>query len=234
MDKFIAKIKRQESPFFRFLYGFGKKVLTFNMPVSFANRWFFILILKTYYIIRALYRYLKQKLFVEPTTKSIIEVGKKVHIEEVPAIGGAGEVFLGSNSHVSGNFIISFVNKYNNNPTLHIGNDTFIGHMTRMTIAASVSIGKHVYLGATCMILDNDGHPINHLDRRNKRPVEKDKIQPVVIEDDVWIGNGVIILKGVTIGARSIIAARSVVTKSIPPDSVAGGNPCRILRSMTS
>ena len=53
-----------------------------------------------------------------------------------------------------------------------------------------------------------------------------------VIEDDVWVGAHSIILKGVTIGARSIIGAGSVVTKNIPPDCVAAGNPCRVIKSL--
>jgi acetyltransferase-like isoleucine patch superfamily enzyme len=55
---------------------------------------------------------------------------------------------------------------------------------------------------------------------------------PVTIEDDVWIGAQCIILKGVTIGARSIIGAGSVVTKDIPADCVAAGNPCRIIKEL--
>ena len=53
---------------------------------------------------------------------------------------------------------------------------------------------------------------------------------PVVIEDDVLIGTNCIILKGVTIGARSIIAAGSIVTKSIPADCIAGGNPAKVIK----
>ena len=55
---------------------------------------------------------------------------------------------------------------------------------------------------------------------------------PVTIGDDVWIGANCIILKGVTIGARSVIGAGSVVTKSIPADCIAAGNPCRIVKSL--
>ena len=58
------------------------------------------------------------------------------------------------------------------------------------------------------------------------------KTAPIVIEDDVLIGSRCIILKGVTIGARSVIGAGSIVTKSIPPDCIAAGNPCKVIRSM--
>ena len=57
---------------------------------------------------------------------------------------------------------------------------------------------------------------------------------PIFIEDDVWIGAHSIILKGVTIGARSIIGAGSVVTKSIPADCVAAGNPCKVIRKLNN
>ena len=53
---------------------------------------------------------------------------------------------------------------------------------------------------------------------------------PVTIEDDVWIGANCQILKGVTIGVRSVIGAGSVVTKSIPADCIAAGNPCKVIR----
>lgn len=56
---------------------------------------------------------------------------------------------------------------------------------------------------------------------------------PVTIEDDVFIGMNCVILKGVTIGARSIIAAGSVVTKSIPADCVAGGNPAKVIKRLS-
>ena len=61
---------------------------------------------------------------------------------------------------------------------------------------------------------------------------EGTKSPPIVIEDDVWVGAHSIILKGVTIGARSIIGAGSVVTKSIPADCVAAGNPCRVIKNL--
>ena len=55
---------------------------------------------------------------------------------------------------------------------------------------------------------------------------------PIVIEDDVMIGTRCIILKGVTIGARSVIAAGSIVTKSIPADCIAGGNPAKVIKTL--
>ena len=103
-------------------------------------------------------------------------------------------------------------------------------------IRERLTIGDHVNIGGNCMILDTDSHQIDYLARRGGQPIIPDKpittIQTaaVTIEDDVWIGANCIILKGVTIGARSVIGAGSVVTKSIPADCIAAGNPCKVIK----
>lgn len=101
---------------------------------------------------------------------------------------------------------------------------------TRMWIHDSVTIGDNVKIGACVLITDTDAHPLDYLARRSSN--EGTKSAPIVIEDDVWVGAHSIILKGVTIGARSIIGAGSVVTKSIPADCVAVGNPCKVIKNL--
>ena len=85
---------------------------------------------------------------------------------------------------------------------------------------------------ADCIIMDSDAHSINYKDRRDSLGLDKkNKIdKPIIIEDDVLIGTRCIIMKGVTIGARSIIGAGSVVTKDIPPYSVAVGVPAKVIK----
>lgn len=100
---------------------------------------------------------------------------------------------------------------------------------TRMWVHEGVVIGDNVKIGACVLITDTDAHPMDYMARRTTN--EGTKFAPIVIEDDVWIGAHAIILKGVTIGARSVIGAGSVVTRSIPADSVAAGNPCRVIKS---
>ena len=101
---------------------------------------------------------------------------------------------------------------------------------TRMWIHDSVTIGDNVKIGACVLITDTDAHPMDYKVRRTTN--EGTKSAPIVIEDDVWVGAHSIILKGVTIGARSIIGAGSVVTRSIPADCVAAGNPCKVIKTI--
>lgn len=87
---------------------------------------------------------------------------------------------------------------------------------------SSIAIGDNVKCGANTLLTDSDWHLD---DSRSGRP------DPIVIEDNVWLGVNVIVLKGVRIGKNSVIGAGSVVTKDIPRDSVAAGNPCKVLNA---
>lgn len=97
-----------------------------------------------------------------------------------------------------------------------------------------ITIGDRVTVGANCVILDSDCHSLNHLDRWTENDMKNCNSQPIVIEEDVLIGTGSYILKGVHIGARSIIGAGSVVTKDIPADCIAAGNPAKVIKSINN
>lgn len=93
-----------------------------------------------------------------------------------------------------------------------------------------IMIGDRVTVGANVVILDSDCHSLNHLDRWTENDMKNCKCKAIVIEDDVLIGAGSYVLKGVHIGARSIIGAGSIVTTDIPADCIAAGNPAKIIK----
>lgn len=104
--------------------------------------------------------------------------------------------------------------------------------MTGGTICVeeSITIGDDVWVGANTTITDTDFHPLD-LAARLARPLDG-ATAPVVIEDGVFIGMQSLVLKGVTIGERSVIGAGSVVTGDIPPGVIAAGNPARVIRPL--
>ena len=94
-----------------------------------------------------------------------------------------------------------------------------------------IVIGDNVKIGANTIILDTDCHAHSFMDRRNDI-TDWAEPQEIKIGNDVLIGMNTTILKGVTIGDRAIVGASSVVTKDIPADSVAAGNPARIIKTI--
>lgn len=123
--------------------------------------------------------------------------------------------------------------------TLKLGNDVGISSST-LWVKESVSIGNSVAIGADCIIMDTDAHnldwKIRCSEETNEYGESVDMVTaasaPIVIEDNVPVGARCIILKGVTIGARSIIGSGSIVTKDIPSDCIAAGNPCKVIKSI--
>lgn len=108
-----------------------------------------------------------------------------------------------------------------------VGAGTFINFGCVILDGARVSIGADVQIGPNVQILTAT-HPLEPGPRRARF----ETAEPVTIEDNVWLGGGVIVLPGVTIGRDSVIGAGAVVTKDIPPLTLAVGNPARVIRSL--
>ena len=111
---------------------------------------------------------------------------------------------------------------------IEIGERTFINYDCIILDACKVKIGKHVLIGPrTCIY--SATHPIYAPVRIEGYDISK----PVTIGDNVWLGGNVVVNPGVTIGENSIIGAGSVVTKDIPANVIAAGNPCKVIREIT-
>jgi serine acetyltransferase len=109
---------------------------------------------------------------------------------------------------------------------LSIAKGVYINRRTFLDVIESLVIGKNVAIGPDCYITDHD-----HGMDPGKPPLAQPMVgSPTRIGDWVWIGANVVVLKGVTIGERTIIGAGSVVTKSIPADVIAAGVPARVIR----
>ncbi|CAB1070391.1 Maltose O-acetyltransferase (EC [Olavius algarvensis Delta 1 endosymbiont] len=114
---------------------------------------------------------------------------------------------------------------YGTNITL--GNQVYFNFNCIVLDPAPVNIGSHVLFGPAVQLCTAT-HPMRASGRRAGRELAR----PIEIGSDVWVGAGAIICPGVRIGSRSVIGAGSVVTRDIPADVVASGNPCRVVREI--
>ena len=128
---------------------------------------------------------------------------------------------IGKDSYIASPFYCSY--GYN----IEIGKETMLGHECTVLDAAKVSIGDNVLIANGTKIMTS-GHSLD----KDKRKALISYAYPINIGNNVWIGGGTIILGGVTIGNDSVIGAGSVVTKDIPENVLAAGNPCRVIRKL--
>jgi acetyltransferase-like isoleucine patch superfamily enzyme len=144
-----------------------------------------------------------------------------------------GLFIIGNNSFFGGDATVL------KNAICIIGDNTHINKGCTLGIAIKIIIGNEVMIAHDVTIFDNNNHPINKSDRKkiaqsgfNREHISwtRSSKSPVVINNCTWIGMHSIILKGVTIGEGSIIAAGSVVTKDVPQMTVYGGNPSGFLK----
>jgi maltose O-acetyltransferase len=110
---------------------------------------------------------------------------------------------------------------------ISIGDKVFFNFNCVVLDVAQVTIGSRTLFGPNVQIYTAT-HPLDHAERATGLEYAK----PITIGNDVWVGGSVVICPGVTIGDRSVIGAGSVVTRDIPEDVIAAGNPCRITRSL--
>lgn len=125
---------------------------------------------------------------------------------------------------------------------VHIGKYSALGAASRIQCALSITIGDYTAIAPNVTITDNNTHPTSPADRLKMRITPaghemrswkySDK-KAVAIGNNCWIGEMSRILKGVTIGDGSIVAANSVVTKNVPPNCIVAGNPAKIVKELT-
>lgn len=144
---------------------------------------------------------------------------------------------IGSHCSIMGELCV-----FRHGGSLSIGNYCFIGPRTRVQSAKNIFIGDRVLIAHDVNIMDNISHPLDSGERHSDfaRFLEHglaDKIdlreEKITINDDVWIGFGSTILKGVTIGRGAIIGSNTVITKDVEPYSVMIGNPARRIKYVT-
>ncbi len=158
--------------------------------------------------------------------RSAARLGSGIRLWGQPAIHNYGTLVIGDRvrlmSHVAR--IELAVGK---GGLLEIGDNVYINYGCSIGATELIRIGSNCSIGSHTIIMDNDFHELDP-ERRNQVPASA----PIVLEENVWLGVRVTILKGVTIGTGSVIGAGSVVTRDVPPRSLAAGVPAKVLRSI--
>ena len=175
-------------------------------------------------------------------------------IKEIKAIVGSNVLFPNffviENHGKKESILISNNNEFNNDfhircyehGIVKIGNFNWFSLRTQIVCANRVEIGNYCMFGRDVYISDTNEHPVDPKERLNatiffwnNRTIDRYHFvdnNPVVIGNNVWIGERVIIMKGVKIGNNSVIAAGSVVTKEVPENTIYGGNPAKFIKKI--
>jgi acetyltransferase-like isoleucine patch superfamily enzyme len=150
---------------------------------------------------------------------------------------GPGEIVIGAQVELGWPTSVAFHSGYIHleastpESSIRIGDGAQINNCAYIkSEGAGIEIGPEALLGSFVTIYDSDFHDLHPDRRRGGRP----RIAPVHLGRNVFIGDGVRILKGVTVGADSVVGAGSVVTSSIPEGVIAAGNPARVVRELDS
>jgi maltose O-acetyltransferase len=144
------------------------------------------------------------------------------------------DIVIGDHAMISGTLVSE------NHGKIHLGAYVYLRENSTIGAVNSVAIGDYSSIADYVVILDNNNHPINPIDRQLKSSSPKgsdyrkwrhSESAPIVIGKNVWIGSFARVCKGVTVGDNSIIAANAVVTKDVPPNTIVAGNPAKIVKT---
>ncbi len=184
------------------------------------------------FVRQELWNLLLKIVYREPLMRYRCEsVGRRLALEgEIPEIAGSGTIILGDDLVIGrrNSWVVGF--PCSTNAEIVIGSNCRIGYQNIIASAMSIRIGDNVRLASNVNIFDNPSHPIEP-SRRNQA-FRLDEAAPVTIGNNVWIGMNCFVMRGVTIGDNSVIAAGSIVTRSIPANCLAAGAPAKVVRSI--
>lgn len=139
------------------------------------------------------------------------------------------QVQVGTSCRIEHDVYFHYDGIFSEGPSIIIGSNTFIGHHCEFNINLSITIGRHGLIAAGCKFIDHN-HNAGYLDRINR--VSDPMGAPIIIGEYVWLGVNVVVLAGVKIGDGAVLAAGSVVTKSVPSGQLWGGVPARLIREV--
>ncbi|ALO34400.1 acetyltransferase [Colwellia sp. MT41] len=150
----------------------------------------------------------------------------------LPVVIGSLDIIMGDKVRLAAMTTISGRAVGNTIPLLVIGNNVGIAWRTSISVGNKITLGNNVRIAGDCYLAGYPGHPINAKLRALGKPDHESQVGDITLQDDVWLATGVKVMPGVTIGRGTIVAAGSVVTKSLPSFVLAAGVPARVIKSI--
>lgn len=176
--------------------------------------------------------------FVGYKSRQFRHLGERSTLRPHTIYIGEKYISIGSNSHIGDYGRLTAYSYYPHtkqtfSPEIIIGDNCSIGSQSHITAINKIVIGNNVLTGPRVLITDN-AHGASMDAILDIAPSKRELVSngSVIIEDNVWIGEGAMIMPNVTIGESCIIAANSVITKDIPPYCVAAGSPAKIIKTL--
>ena len=168
-------------------------------------------------IVRKTAEFMRRWISLRPATS----YGRHARILGPLQVTNAGRMEIGDRFRTKGRVVLSC----DEGASLIIGNNVFINDGTEVAATCRVSIGDGVLIGPAVHFMDSDYHDLYDITKPGKAA-------PIEVGNGVWIGARALILKGVQIGDRAVIAAGAIVTKDVPAGTLVGGNPAKVIKQL--
>jgi len=223
-------VKKRDTPLKRFFYDTVKGVVRIGLP-SIP-----LIHLTIYGIVKSIaltFHWLMNTLYWKPVfvcwlmnqPKNLLLYGSGL-----PYLSGPLEFTMGNDCRVSTQITVCGRTVGDIKPNLTIGDNVDIGWGSGIYVGTNIIIGNNVRIAGQGTLAGYPGHPVDAVARANGEPDTDDQARDIILEDDVWLARSVIVNAGVRVGKGTIVAAGSVVTKSLPAGVLAGGVPAKIIK----
>ena len=227
-----AWLKNSDHPLANTLRPYLKGMRTFNVPLPLMP---YRVMASVFFLLSNGIKEVARIFWWTPLFKALIDKAPR-HLylyTGMPFIAGRLAITLGENCRISGQTTFSGRTQNSGCAQLLIGNNVGISWQSTIAVGKKVIIGNNVRIAGRCFLAGYPGHPINPVARANGEAELENQIGDIVLEDNVWLGTGCTVLPKVRIGANSIIGTGSVVTKDIPANVIAAGNPAKVIRPLS-
>lgn len=224
-------IKRRETPAARLAFGLARALRRPQMPMI---RPLHLALHHAHVAVAGALRWAVQAAWYAPLLQArLARTAPRLALDNgMPQILGPLEIHLGADCTVNGAATWTGRAAARRRPTLVVGRNVTLGWRNVISVGTRVEIGDDVLLSSDVHIAGYPGHPLDPEARAAGAPDTDDQCGDVVIERGAWLGAGVFVNAGVRIGRGTVVAARSVVTRDLPPGVLAAGAPARPIRRL--